>query len=187
MNEIHKKTLLKAAKDTIEAAVNGRPVPEVHTEDAALLTEQGCFVTLKSGGDQLRGCIGQFVADKPLIQMVSQMAVSSCLHDPRFGGNRIRPEELDGLEIEISVLSPMVKTDNPLSLKLGQEGIYITDGVRSGCFLPQVATETGWSAEEFLSYCSAHKAGMRADAWKAPGVDVYLFTADVFGAAWDEI
>jgi AmmeMemoRadiSam system protein A len=186
MNEIQKKTLLKAAKEAVESAVRRNSVPEPVTDDVELLGEQGCFVTLKTG-EQLRGCIGQFTADRPLIEMVSQMAVSSCLHDPRFVGSRITPQELTELEIEISVLSPMVRTDDPLSLHLGVDGIYITDGVRSGCFLPQVATETGWDAKQFLSYCCAHKAGLPADAWKGPDVEVYLFTAEVFGAHWTEI
>lgn len=178
--------LLKVAKETIATAVVGRPVYEPSTDDPELQVEQGCFVTLKNN-EQLRGCIGQFIADKPLIEMVSQMAVSSCMHDPRFGGDRITASELSKLDIEISVLSPMVKTDDPLSLRLGVDGIYITDGIRSGCFLPQVATETGWSVEEFLSYCCGHKAGLDVDAWNEPGVDVFLFTADVFGAKWEEI
>ena len=186
MNEKQKKILLKVAKDTVAAAVAGKPVYELTCDDDELLAEQGCFVTLKNG-EQLRGCIGQFVADRPLIEMVCQMAVSSSLHDPRFGGNRITVEELPELEIEISVLSPMVKTDDPLSLRLGVDGIYITDGRTSGCFLPQVATETGWSVEEFLGYCCEHKAGLKFDAWKDADVEVYLFTAAVFGAGWDEI
>jgi len=186
MNEAQKKVLLKVAKDTVAAAVAGKPVYEPATDDKGLLAEQGCFVTLKNG-EELRGCIGQFTADRPLIEMVCQMAVSSSLHDPRFSGDRITVCELPELDIEISVLSPMVKTDDPLSLRLGVDGIYITDGVRSGCFLPQVATETGWDAEEFLGYCCAHKAGLSFDAWKSAGVEVYLFTADVFGAAWKSI
>lgn len=186
LNENQKRKLLKVAKETVEAAVSGKPVYESETDDPQLLVEQGCFVTLKND-EELRGCIGQFIADRPLIEMVSQMAVSSCLYDPRFGGDRITPRELPELDVEISVLSPMVKTDDPLSLRLGEDGIYITDRRQSGCFLPQVATETGWSAEEFLSYCCAHKAGLAADAWKDPDVEVYLFTAEVFGAAWDEI
>ena len=187
MNEVQKKVLLKIAKDTVAAAVAGRPVHEPVTDDPVLLVEAGCFVTLKNG-EQLRGCIGQFTADKPLIEMVCQMAVSSCMHDPRFGGDRITAEELPDLDIEISVLSPMVKTDDPLSLRLGVDGIYITDGRTSGCFLPQVATETGWDEEDFLSFCCAHKAGLAPDAWKMDeDVEVYLFTAEVFGGVWDEI
>jgi AmmeMemoRadiSam system protein A len=186
MNNTQKMVLLKVAKETVALAVSGKPVYEPETDDPALKAEQGCFVTLKSH-DQLRGCIGQFVSEIPLIEMVCQMAVSSCLHDPRFGDARITINELPQLDIEISVLSPMVLTDDPLSLELGTHGIYITDGRTSGCFLPQVATETGWSKQEFLSYCCAHKAGLAPDAWKDKDVEVYLFTADVFGAKWDEI
>jgi AmmeMemoRadiSam system protein A len=187
MNDIQKKILLKVAKDTVAAAVSGKPVYEPETDDPELLAEVGCFVTLKNG-EELRGCIGQFTADKPLIEVVCQMAVSSSTHDPRFGGNRITPDELPNLDIEISVLSPMEKTDDPLSLRLGVDGIYITNGRISGCFLPQVATETGWDEADFLSFCCAHKAGIDADAWKTdPNVEVYLFTADVFGSHWDAI
>jgi AmmeMemoRadiSam system protein A len=187
MNEKQKKTLLKVAKDMVSSAVSGRPVHEPTTDDPELLAEVGCFVTLKNG-EQLRGCIGQFTADKPLIELVCQMAVSSSLHDPRFSGDRITTDELPLLDIEISVLSPMEKTDDPLSLRLGVDGIYITDGRVSGCFLPQVATETGWNEEDFLSFCCAHKAGLAPDAWKTdPDVEVYLFTAEVFGAKWDDI
>jgi len=187
MNEEQKKTLLKVAKDTVVAAVAGKPVYEPETDDPELLAEVGCFVTLKNG-EELRGCIGQFTADKPLIEMAAQMAVSSCLYDPRFGGDRITVNELPELDIEISVLSPMVKTDDPLSLRLGIDGIYIVKGGRSGCFLPQVAMETGWDEVDFLSYCCAHKAGLKPDAWKTdPNVEVYLFTAEVFGAHWQDI
>jgi AmmeMemoRadiSam system protein A len=115
------------------------------------------------------------------------MARASATSDPRFLDNPITEEELNELDIEISVLSPLQKTDNPLSLRLGIDGIYIKRDYASGCFLPQVATETGWNKEEFLSYCCAHKAGLPADAWKDPQTEVYLFTAEVFGAEFTSI
>jgi AmmeMemoRadiSam system protein A len=186
MNDIQKMTLLRIAKQTVEAAVSRQPVPGVTCGDPELNQPRGCFVTLKNG-EKLRGCIGQFEPDKPLCEMIAQMAVSSACHDPRFTDDRITPAELSELDIEISVLTPMQKTDNPLNLRLGIDGIYITDGRRSGCFLPQVASETGWNQEEFLGYCCTHKAGLAWDAWKKKGVDTYLFSADVFGALWDEI
>ena len=74
-----------------------------------------------------------------------------------------------------------------LCLWLYIDGIYIKRGRMSGCFLPQVATETGWSKEEFLSYCCAHKAGLAVDAWKDPETEVYLFTDDVFRADFKDI
>ncbi|MBM4102707.1 MAG: AmmeMemoRadiSam system protein A [Planctomycetes bacterium] len=187
MNESQKQILLRTAKQTVDAAVNRLPAPMAEkTDDPALLAECGCFVTLKNNED-LRGCIGNFTADKPLIEMVREMAMSSARRDPRFTHNPIRPAELPLLEIEISVLSPMEKTDNPMGLELGKHGIFITDGRRSGCFLPQVATETGWTTEEFLNYCCTHKAGLREYAWEDPEVEVYLFTAEVFGAGWGQI
>ena len=186
MNDIQKQTLLQIAKRTAAAAVTRRPVPAVVCDDPELNVPRGCFVTLKNG-DELRGCIGQFEAEMPLCQMVARMAVSSARHDSRFARNRITPEELSELHIEISALTPMQKTDDPLSLRLGIDGIYITDGTRSGCFLPQVADETGWSKEEFLGYCCTHKAGLPWDAWKKAGIETYLFSAEVFGAEWNEI
>ena len=186
MDRSQKQILLKVVRDTVEAVVNNRPSVVATSDDAELNGHRGCFVTLKSKGD-LRGCIGQFTADKPLIELIGEMAVASASRDPRFRDNPIGPDELNDLDIEISVLSPMQKTDDPLSLRPGIDGIYVTDGRASGCFLPQVATETGWDAREFLSYCCAHKAGLAADAWQTGQAQVYLFTADVFGAPFDQI
>lgn len=178
--------MLKAAKDAVNAAVHGRRAVGGDCTVPELNVRQGCFVTLKNG-ERLRGCIGQFTPDKTLIALVREMAVAAAVRDPRFRRDPITPSELEQLDIEISVLSAMERTDDPLSLELGKHGIYIVRGVQSGCFLPQVATETGWSKEEFLDYCCAHKAGLPPDAWKHPDTEVYLFTADAFHAAYSDI
>ena len=185
MNKDQKKILLKAARDTVEAVITGRAPVTAKIEDAELNAHCGCFVTLKNHG-QLRGCIGQFTSEIPLIELVGQMAKASATGDPRFVADPITADELDKLDIEISVLSPLKRIKEPLSLRLGIDGIYIKRGYASGCFLPQVATETGWDKEEFLSYCCAHKAGLAPDAWKEPETEVYLFTADVFGVLFKE-
>lgn len=186
MDEKQKQTLLKIAKDSVTAAIKGEraEVPEV--DDEQLQAHRGCFVTLKNAG-QLRGCIGQFTSDRPLVETVFEMGKAASTGDPRFAANPITPAELDELDIEISVLSELKRTDDPMSLRLGVDGIYIKRGMASGCFLPQVADETGWSKEQFLSYCCAHKAGLGADAWKDKQTEVYLFTADIFGAKFSEI
>ncbi len=186
MNDTQKQILLKTACDTVEGVLTGGTPPKPESNDPELNAPCGCFVTLKNQG-RLRGCIGQFTSDRPLIELVVEMAVSSATRDPRFLGDPITADELEQLDIEISVLSPLKKTDDPLSLRLGTDGIYIKRKGTSGCFLPQVATETGWSKEEFLSYCCAHKAGLPADAWKDPATEVYLFTAEVFGSPFKEI
>ena len=180
MNEAQKQILLKTARDTVEAVIINEPIPKPESDDPELNANCGCFVTLKNR-DRLRGCIGQFTSEIPLLELVVEMARASATGDPRFFADPITADELEQLDIEISVLSPLKRTEEPLSLRLGVDGIYIKKGATSGCFLPQVATETGWSKEEFLSYCCAHKAGLAPDAWKDADTEVYLFTADVFG------
>ena len=180
MTDQQKDVLLKVAKESVAAAVKGTQFEPPQTEDPQLLEHCGCFVTLKNG-EELRGCLGNFVSDKPLIELVHDMAMASATQDPRFFQDPITPKELEELDIEISVLSPLKKTNDPLSLRLGIDGIYIKQGYASGCFLPQVATETGWSKTQFLSYCCSHKAGLAPDAWKDPKTEVYLFSAEVFG------
>ena len=186
MNDEQKQTLLKVARDTVETVIRQQKIAKPESDDPELNAPCGCFVTLKNGG-RLRGCIGQFISDSPLIELVAEMAKASATGDPRFFSDPITADELEKLDVEISVLSPLKRTDDPLSLRLGVDGIYIRRGHASGCFLPQVATETGWSKEQFLSYCCAHKAGLAPDAWKDPKTQVYLFTAEVFGADFKDI
>lgn len=186
MNDQQKQTLLKVARDTVEAVIRKKKIAKPESDDPELNAPCGCFVTLKNR-DRLRGCIGQFTSDSPLIELIAEMAKASATGDPRFLADPITVRELENLDVEISVLSPLKRTDDPLSLRLGVDGIYIRQGRASGCFLPQVATETGWSKEEFLSYCCAHKAGLAPDAWKDPQTQVNLFTADVFGADFKDI
>jgi len=178
MTNEQKRTLLKIARESVKTAVASQKPQKPHSNEPELNAHCGCFVTLKNKGE-LRGCIGQFIADKPLIELVSDMAVAASTGDPRFLHDPITTKEVNELDIEISVLSPLKKTDNPLNLRLGIDGIYIKKGFASGCFLPQVATETGWSREEFLSYCCDHKAGLKPDAWKDKNTEVYLFTAEI--------
>jgi AmmeMemoRadiSam system protein A len=179
MNAEQKRVLLAVARRTVEAQVGGRQPPAASSEDPDLNRPCGAFVTLHVGG-RLRGCIGNFQGRGPLIETVREMAVAAT-RDPRFVHQPLRADELEDLDIEISVLSPLEKAANPLDIELGVHGIYITRGGATGCFLPQVATETGWSKEQFLSHCCAHKAGLSPDAWRDPQTTTYTFTAEVFG------
>jgi AmmeMemoRadiSam system protein A len=186
MDGSQRKLVLSIVRDAVRAAVEGHSYQVPPTDDPELTTACGCFVTLKHRG-RLRGCIGRFTSDQPLVQLVAEMAKASATEDPRFLGAPITPREVDALEVEVSVLSPLKRTDDPLGLRLGIDGIYIKRGCASGCFLPQVATETDWTAEEFLSYCCSHKAGLPADAWKDPETEVFLFTAEVFGGPFKNL
>ena len=187
-----RRALLAVARRAVEAAVRGEPEPDFPAEalegtvGEELAQPRGCFVTLKTRGaggthGRLRGCLGHFEADAPARERVREMARASALDDPRFAGDRIRPEELGDVDIEISILYPREKIDDPLSIELGRDGIYVRRGARAGCFLPQVATETGWTREQFLSNCCSHKAGLAPDAWREPETEVLRFKAEVFG------
>ena len=178
LSPAHEARLLEIARAAVEAAAKGEPKPDHHADEAPQLQQHlGAFVTLHKQG-QLRGCIGRFLPDEPVWQVVAQMARSAATEDPRF--QPVSKSELADIDIEISVLSPLVKTDDPMSLELGVHGIYIKSGFQSGTFLPQVATECDMTKEEFLSACCAHKAGLPPDAWKDPETEVYLYTAQIF-------
>lgn len=130
----------------------------------------GAFVTLKINGN-LRGCIGRFISSTPLYEVVLESSESSAFDDPRF--NPLTQEEYPDVEIEITVLGPLKKIDNINQIVLGRHGIYIKKEFRSGTMLPQVATENGWSVEEFLGYTSRDKAGIGWDGWK--NAELYIY------------
>lgn len=183
MHEQTRQTLLKLARDSITAALtnSAQPaLPELPPADAG--PPGGVFVTLRNAG-RLRGCIGRFDPGCALAEAVREVAVS-VLDDPRFRLNPVTLDELPRLNIEISVLSPMQRTTDPASLEVGVHGIYVRGLGRGGCFLPQVAREQGWTAEEFLTHCCTSKAGLPPDAWRDPTqTAVFLFTAEVFEEA----
>lgn len=177
LNKIQRKRLLKIARRSIESYLKTGKKLEVRENDPILEKDMGCFVTLRKHGD-LRGCIGNLVGDKPIYLMVRDMAVESALRDSRF--NQVELFELKDITIEISILSPLEKIDNPGKIQLGKHGVLIRQGFNSGVFLPQVATETKWSKEEFLSNLCSQKAGLSPDAWKDASSEIYIFTAEVF-------
>ena len=170
--------LLALARSAVAATVCGRPLPRVDDPTGVLGERRGCFVTITNAG-RLRGCIGTFQPPDTLGEMIVEMGHSAA-RDPRFVTDPITPEELDELTIQVSVLSPLRPTDQPEKLTVGEHGIYIVSGHRSGCFLPEVATDQGWTAEQFLTYCCTSKAMLPPDAWKDPATTVYLFTSEKF-------
>ena len=175
-----KITLLNIARNTIETYIRTRRIPndDPSSYSENLKIHAGAFVSLKEHGD-LRGCIGRFTADIPLFKLIREMAVASATEDSRF--EPVSSVETDQLDIEISVLSPLKKINSPNEIILGKHGIYIKKGRASGTFLPQVATETGWSLEEFLGHCARDKAGIGWDGWK--NADLYTYEACVFSEA----
>lgn len=171
------RRLLAIARSTLVEYLQTRRSPQLESKtlSSSLRAPAGAFVTLKKHGE-LRGCIGSFSGTGELARTVQEMAIAAATGDPRF--TPVSIADLSGLEIEISVLSPMRKIASPQEIQLGKHGIYIRKGNRAGTFLPQVAVETGWSLEEFLGHCAQDKAGIGWEGWK--DAEVYVYDAIVF-------
>jgi AmmeMemoRadiSam system protein A len=105
---------------------------------------------------------------------VIEMTEAAASRDPRM--EPMRPEELAAIRIDISILSPLERAEDPLALEVGRHGLYITRGGRRGVLLPQVAAQHGWDIQTFLEQ-SCRKAGLKQSAWKEPTTIVSSFTA----------
>ncbi len=135
----------------------------------------GAFVTIRIH-HELRGCIGYIESQSPLGEVVAEVAEKAALEDPRFPP--LSREELEGAQLEISVLSPLRPVARVEEIEVGKHGLLIEYGHRRGLLLPQVPGEFGWDREEFLEN-TARKAGLPADTWKDPAATIYAFTAEI--------
>ena len=166
-----KQKLLEISRNTLEQYIRTGKIPVVREDELSdkIKTCCGAFVSLHVNG-KLRGCIGNFSQDIPLYKVVQEMTISSATRDYRF--TPVEANDLNKIDIEISVLTPMKKIESIDEIILGKHGIYIRKGSRTGTFLPQVGTQTGWTLEDFLGHCARDKAGIGWDGWK----DAELFT-----------
>ena len=113
----------------------------------------------------------------PLHRTVEDMAVQAAFADPRFCP--LNPNELDDLDIEISVLTPLERIRDPSQVEVGKHGLLIRKKFHSGLLLPQVATEHGWDRVQFLEW-TCRKASLPPNAWKDADAKLYVFSADIF-------
>jgi AmmeMemoRadiSam system protein A len=180
--------LLEAARDVIRRALlcghrDEEPFANPPADcDAILHQPAGCFVSLHElHSHRLRGCVGRLDAKHPLWTAVQHTAVG-VLHDPRFALDPVRHDELATLEIEITVLSPLCDCAHVLDFEPLRDGIYLTIGEHCGCFLPQVARDTGWTREQLLDRLCAEKLGLPSASWRvAPLVKLQRFTTLIIG------
>ena len=177
LTDADKKQLKEIALQSIKDSLDSKPIarPTLHSQLSILNSKCGAFVSLHKYG-RLRGCIGHFGEDYPLHEIVAEMARAAAFEDPRF--TPVTREELDDIDIEISVLTPMRRIQSIDEFELHRHGIYIRKGFRSGTFLPQVADEVNWTKEEFIGHCSQDKAGLGWDGWR--DAELYVYEAIVF-------
>ena len=177
LSKEEKVKLLEIAKLSIIEAVTGKRQFFPNVTEEKLKENCGAFVTIKEN-NELRGCIGYIQAVKPLYETVKDVAKSAAVNDYRF--NPVAENELDKLELEISVLTPLKKIKDINEIEVGKHGLVMKQGFNSGLLLPQVATEYNWDKETFLKE-TCRKAGLPQDAWKDKSTEIYTFSAEVFG------
>ena len=176
LNEKERVYLLKLARETISKTAMGETpeTPEYFSE--TLSKELGVFVTLHKL-NELRGCIGFIEGVRPLQDAVIEMAQSAAFNDPRFAP--VSSDEVDDLDLEISVLSPVEELSNVDEIEIGRHGLIIEQGFYKGLLLPQVATENNWNKTEFLQH-TCRKAGLPMDALQDKKTKIYAFSAEIF-------
>ncbi len=171
LNSKEKKELLEIAKLALyEATLHDKKlILNEDTLSPKLRKNLGAFVTLNRAG-KLRGCIGRFEPNQPLYEVVIDMAIAASRYDNRF--SPVSKEELQEIDLEISVLTPRVEIESLDEIVIGKHGIYIQKGALNGTYLPNVATQMNWNAKEFVQDCAINKAGIKKDEIK----DAKLFT-----------
>lgn len=161
MNADAGKWLLHLARNTIAAAVRGRPPPPVRERPAGVDDNGACFVTLTREG-QLRGCIGSLEAHRPLYSDVVENARAAAMRDPRFPP--LRQAELDVTTISLSILDPAepLPASDRAGLKAnltpGIHGLTLSAGERRATFLPAVWEQLP-DADDFIDQLK-RKAGL---------------------------
>ncbi len=178
----HGRILLDVAARSIEHGVRvGGALPVDPADcDPVLRRVRASFVTLHLAGE-LRGCVGSLEAKQPLVVDVAESAFKAALRDPRFPP--LEEPELAGLDVHLSVLSPLEPVDVGSERELldvlrpGIDGLLIREGTRDATFLPSV-----WGGlpepARFVRELK-RKAGLPDDHW-SPGIRVSRYTVESF-------
>jgi AmmeMemoRadiSam system protein A len=175
MTDAEREELLRIARHSIMRGLGMPGVQENPRYSGRLAEMGGAFVTLHLQG-RLRGCIGYIESSQPVGEVVEEVAAKAAFQDPRFPP--VTRSEVDQLQIEISLLTPLRETRDPEEIEIGTHGLLLELGGHRGLLLPQVATEQGWGREEFLEN-TAWKAGLPRNAWKDPRTRIHRFSAEI--------
>ncbi len=177
LDEEARDALLASARATLQhlsKTGQRKAIPPAATSPL-LMRHAAIFVSLHRGRE-LFGCVGLANAKMPLAEAVPEMTLEAALDDPRFAPRSRVP---DGLDIEISVLTPMKRIRDWRSFQIGRQGAHLNLGARSGLLLPQVASHGAFTQTSFLEVLS-QKAGLRPGAYQDPQARLSVFQAQVF-------
>jgi len=175
--------LIKIARMAVtEFLSNGKRMKLESEDEKKFSFNSGVFVTLNNA-DGLRGCIGFPMPDKKLSHGIIDAAIAAATEDPRF--SPVKANELNDIVFEVTVLTPPVEitVNDPMEylekIKVGRDGLIISNSFSSGLLLPQVPVEYGWNVEEFLQH-TCEKAGLGKDVWKNEKVKIEKFEGIVY-------
>jgi uncharacterized protein (TIGR00296 family) len=180
------RTAVIVARETLDAHVSGAPVEQKSWAAGPFSELRGVFVTLNlyaPAQERLRGCIGFPFPVKALGEAIREATVAAASEDPRFPP--ITKTELGAVVVEVSVLTKpetlesFRPQDLPSRIRIGEDGLIVSNSYQSGLLLPQVATEFGMDQTEFLSQ-ACMKAGLPPDAWLGSGAKVQVFQAEIY-------
>ncbi|RME52639.1 MAG: AmmeMemoRadiSam system protein A [Caldilineae bacterium] len=171
--------MLQVARQSLMEFLSTGRLPTWKTDNPVLLQPRAVFVTLRNRHTgELRGCRGESVARRPLIEAVAYMSLASALDDPRFPP--VTLEEAPELSFEINMLTPL-RPIRPEEVEVGRHGLMIVKGYRRGLLLPEVPVHYGWDRETFLA-ALCRKAGLPDHAWRAPDAQLFGFESQ----AWSD-
>jgi len=174
--------LLELARSALEYRLGLSPgVTRNDLDDGSFRQQCGTFVTLKSN-DVLRGCIGNLEADGSIVDAVERNALNAAFNDHRF--QPLKAEELDGITIDISILSKPEVLDYSDSedliskLRPMVDGVILRHGKKGATFLPQVWSQLP-DPEQFLEHL-CRKAGLSPGMWQQEHLDIYIYQVQCF-------
>ncbi len=159
--------LLKIAHKSLEKFLISGEKFEPQTINKKLWEKRGVFVTLSLNG-KLRGCVGNIEASESLIISIRNNVLLA-INDSRFEPLSIK--DLNSIEIEISILSDLVKTSIE-NIKVG-DGVLVKRGGKSATYLPSV-----WKSlkdKEAFLFSLCEKADFNNDAWSDPETDFWVY------------
>ena len=173
-----KQLLLQVARQTLESYFESRQRPAFDYDSPSLKQQRAVFVTLwRKDTGELRGCRGESIARRPLLDAVSSMAIASAIDDPRF--TSVTREETPYLRIEINALTPL-EPIRPDDVEVGKHGLMVISGPHAGLLLPDVPVRIGWDRIQFLEG-ACEKAGLPPTAWQEPDVTLLGFESEEWG------
>jgi AmmeMemoRadiSam system protein A len=176
LTDADKSMLLLSARESILSLLQGTPTPEIdYSSFPNLEYKCGAFVTLTSKS-KLRGCIGYIVSEISLFDTIIEAARQAAFSDPRF--YPVSLKEIQDIDIEISILSPMINLNDYDDIIIGKDGLFLDEHPRA-LLLPQVAVEHKYDTPQFLS-ALCQKAGLEQNEWRKRKLKLKTFTSLVF-------